>query len=59
MIQYYSVMTNLLQMSLVRETKKATVETISEYVTKGHIATQQYCFDFITALFFSSLVLHV
>ena len=36
MMQYY---THLLQISLVRKTRKAIVETISkqlEYVTKGH-----------------------
>ena len=32
--------TNILQRSLVRKTRKATVETISEYITKGHIVMQ-------------------
>ena len=47
MIQYYSVKTNLLQMSLVRKTRKATVETILkqlEYIIKGHIAVQTILF---------------
>ena len=41
-------------MSLVRESRKATVETISkqlEYFTKGYIAMQTIL---ITALFFGS-----
>ena len=40
-------------MSLVHETRKATVETISkqlEYVTKGHIAMQTVLFKFKMAL---------
>ena len=43
MIQYYSVKINIPQMSLVRESRKATVETILkqiEYTTKGYIAMQ-------------------
>ena len=40
-------------MSLVHETKKATVETILkqlEYITKGHIAMQTIFLKFKTAL---------
>ena len=39
--------TNIPQMSLVRKTRKFTVETISkylEYITKGHIAMQRILF---------------
>ena len=51
MTQYYSakyVRTNLPQMSLVCETRKATLETFSkqlEYIIKGHIATQTILFE--------------
>ena len=47
MIQYYSVKINITQMSLVCESRKAIVETISkqlEYVIKGHIAKQTLLF---------------
>ena len=38
MIQYYSVNMNMPQTNLVCETRKVTVEIVSKYVTKGHIA---------------------
>ena len=41
--------TDILQMSLVHETRKLTVESMSkqlEYVTKGKQQCKQYCFKF-------------
>ena len=49
---------NVPQMSLVRTSRKSTVETTLkqlEYITKGHAAMQTiYCLKFKMALFFSS-----
>ena len=44
------------QISPVRKTRKVTVETISEYVTNGHIVMYTIFFKFKTALFFEFLL---
>ena len=52
MIQYYSVKTNIPQMSLVHDrTSEETILKQLKYVTKGY---KQHCFKFKMTLFFSS-----
>ena len=62
MIQYYIVLnTNIPQMSLACETRKATVETILECVTKGPHSNANHIVlnfkQFYSLVPFSSLVL--
>ena len=61
MIKYHSVKhKHTSNESGSQDDKGRTISKQLEYATKGHIATQKYCFQFKTALlfsFFSSLVL--